>query len=484
MAQKVVTLYIDDTSIRLLVTSGQRIKKWADVPLEPGMVKNSVVLKPEEVAAKLKQTLKMRKIDANKVTLGVSGLHCLTRPLLLPQLPRDMLEEAVRREAKRVLPVSPDQLYLSWQSIPAPEGKLQVYLVAIPRTAADALFNTLHLAGLKSDLMDLKPMLLARMVKDTMAIIVDVQPTEFDIVVMTGGIPQPVRTVPFPNKVSSWQEKTKMIKDDISRTIEFYNTNNPETPLAATLPIWASGELADEDKQCQMLSDGLRRPVLPLPPPFEKPDGLDTSRYMANMGLVLKQAASTNGSGLSVSELNIVPTVYQPEPISLNRILAVPSAVLAASLLIFLALIVQNTSADIAETRGQLNTTNQLLQQRIVQKQKYTDVIAELQQKINNAETSGGNFALALSVLETQSEEVNRNLEVTVNSLPETVGLTIISQNGNTLALKGQAQSEDDLLSYLRELEASERFSSITITELKNVFGGTTNFAVVLDSGE
>ena len=110
MAQKVVTLYLDDTSIRLLVTSGQRIKKWADVPLEPGMMKNAVILKQEEVAAKIKQLFKVRKINTKKIILGVSGLHCLTRPILLPQLPKDMLEEAIRREAKRILPVSPEQL--------------------------------------------------------------------------------------------------------------------------------------------------------------------------------------------------------------------------------------------------------------------------------------------------------------------------------------------------------------------------------------
>ncbi len=484
MAQKVVTLYIDDTSLRLLVTSGQRVKKWADVPLEPGLVKNSVVLKSEEVAAKIRQLFKVRKIDSKKVILGISGLHCLTRPILLPQLPKDMMEEAVMREAKRILPVSPEQLYLQWQPIPAPEGKAQVFLVAIPRTAADALFNTLRLAGLKSDLMDLKPMLLARMVKDTMAVIVDVQPNEFDIVVMAGGIPQPVRTVSFPDEAASWQEKISLIKDDVSRTIEFYNTNNPEMPLAATLPVWASGELGNESEQCQVLSDGLSRPVLPLPPPFESPDGLDPGRYAANMGLVLKKIAPKNGSGLSVSELNVVPVAYQPEPISLTRILAVPSAVIAISLLLFLALMIQNTSADITETRSQLNTTNQLLQQKMVQNQKYTDAIAELRQKVNNAETSGGNFALALSTLETQSEDVNSNLEVTVNSLPETVSLNSISHTGNTVALNGQAQSEEDLLSYLRVLEASERFSSITITSLRGASGANTNFSVTLGVGE
>ncbi len=484
MSQRVVTLYLDDTSIRLLVTSGKRIRKWADVSLEPGLVQNAVVLKPEEVAAKIRQLFKVRKIDSRKVVLGVSGLHCLTRPILLPQLPRDMLEEAIRREAKRALPVSPEQLYLQWQSIPAPQGKLQVFLVAIPRTAADALFHTLRLAGLKSELMDLKPMLMARMVKDTMAVIVDVQPTEFDIVVMAGGIPQPIRTVHFPDETSSWQEKITLIKDDVSRIIEFYDTNNPEMPLAATLPVWASGELANEAEQRQLLSDGLSRPVVPMPPPFESPDGLDASRYTANMGLVLKKIAPTDGTGLAVSELNMLPLAYQPEPISWTRILAIPGAVVAISVLLFLALMIQNTSSDIAETQSQLNGTNQLLQQKMAQRQTQADSIAEIEQKIAGAETSGGNFALALSSLETQSELVNGNLREAVNSLPEMVILTSISHSPTTLTIKGQAPSEEDILSYLKELEACERFSSITITNLRRTAAGNTDFSIILGMGD
>jgi type IV pilus assembly protein PilM len=484
MSDRVTTLYIDDTSIRLLVTSGKRIKKWADVALEPGLVKNAVILKQEEVAAKIKQLFTARKINAKRVTLGISGLHCLTRPILLPQMPKDMLQEAVRREANRVLPVSSEQLYLQWQSIPAPEKKLQVFLVAIPRTAADALFATLRLAGLKPDLMDLKPMLLPRMVKDTMAVIVDVQPNEFDIVIMAGGIPQPIRSVHFPDEASSWSEKMTMVKDDVSRTIEFYNTNNPEMPLASTLPIWVSGELANEAEQCQVLSDGLKRPVLPLAPPFESPDGLDPSRYIANMGLVLKKTAPTNGSGLLVNELNVLPAAYQPEPISITRILVVPVAVVAISLLLFLALMIQNTAADTVEMQQQLNMTNQLLQQRMAQKQEYTDTIAGLRQKIKNAETSGGNFALALSDLEKHSKAVNGDLEITVNSLLETVTLSSISYAQNSTVIRGQAQSEEQILSYLRVLEASERFSSITITSLTMTSDGNIDFNAILKAGE
>ena len=75
MAKKIVNLYIDDTSIRMLVTRGKRIKKWADLPLEPGLVKNAVVIREAEVAARIKQLFKERKVGAKKVVVGVSGLH-------------------------------------------------------------------------------------------------------------------------------------------------------------------------------------------------------------------------------------------------------------------------------------------------------------------------------------------------------------------------------------------------------------------------
>jgi Tfp pilus assembly protein PilN len=191
-----------------------------------------------------------------------------------------------------------------------------------------------------------------------------------------------------------------------------------------------------------------------------------------------------NGSGLQVSELNLLPAVYQPEPISLARILAVPSAVIALGILLLLGLMIQNTSSDIAETREQLNTTNQLLQQRRAQRQTYTTTIDGLNQKIADAETSGGNFALAVSNLETQSLEVNGNLEVTVSLLPETVRLSSISYSNNTLTIRGNAASEKDVLSYLRELETSQRFSHITITNLTRTAAGSNDFTIILGMGD
>ena len=45
MAKDIVTLYIDDTSLRLMVTRGKRIKKMAELPLQFSLADIDVSIK-------------------------------------------------------------------------------------------------------------------------------------------------------------------------------------------------------------------------------------------------------------------------------------------------------------------------------------------------------------------------------------------------------------------------------------------------------
>ncbi len=219
IAKKVVTLYINDTNLKLLVVKGKRVKKWANLPLEAGLVKDGVVLDEAKLAAEIKELLKAQRVRPGKVIAGLSGLHCLSRLISLPPLPEGMLAEAVRREAERLLPVPLEQLYLSWQIIPPSGEGIQVFLAALPCNAVDALIKTLRQAGVKPYLMDLAPLALARVVDRATAIIVDVRSTEIDIVIMVEGVPHPIRTVPLPSEALSLQEKFPTIRDELERTI-------------------------------------------------------------------------------------------------------------------------------------------------------------------------------------------------------------------------------------------------------------------------
>ena len=246
MANSATTLYINDASIRLLVTRGKRISKLASVPLETGLSDVDTPEQEAELVSKIKNLMHSNKISGRKIILGISGLHCLTRPVTLPELPKAMLREAILREAQRVLPVPIEQLYLSWQIIQAGEGQLTAFMVGVPRQMADTLMRIMHAAGLKPYLMDIKPLALARLAREATAVLIDVQPREFDIVILNDGIPQPIRTVAFPEETLGMGDKVAIINAELARTVQFHNSNNPENLLPAQTKLYISGDLAEE----------------------------------------------------------------------------------------------------------------------------------------------------------------------------------------------------------------------------------------------
>ncbi len=482
MAKKIVTLYIDDTSLRLMVSKGRRISKLAEMPLPLSSAKVSADIKETELATRIKHLLKTNKVKAKKVILGISGRNCLTRPITLPQLPRAMLAEAVTREAKRVLPVPPEQLYLSWQTTPTPEGKLQVFLVAIPRPTADNLLQILHQAGIKPYLMDIKPLALARIVREATAIIIDVQPTEFDIVIMANGIPQPVRTIPFPSETRSQKEKLATIREDLCRTIEFYNSNNPQAPLAPDTPLFVAGELAEKPNMAKSLSHDLGYPVSPLASPLKNPKNLDQTRYLVNVGLALKEVDKEARS--SLANVNALPTPYRPKPISLSRILAVPSAAAVISLIVGGTLVIQMTSADIAARQNQLDNTTHILEQKLAKKKELKAEIAELEGKIAEAETALNNLSQALAILDQSGSIINGDLQATTGSLVGSINLTRISHAQSQLTINGWATNEEDILAYARALNKSGRFTEVTIANIRRINSDDTQGGEIEEEGD
>ena len=467
MAGKITTLYIDDTSIRLVVTSGKRISKLADIPLDESFADVSIKVREAEIAAKIKQLFKANKVTTKKVILGLSGLHCLSRPIILPQLPRAMLEEAVMREAKRVLPVPPEQLHLSWQIISATEDKMQGFMVAIPRQIADTLLSILHQVGLKPYLMDIKPLALARLVKVATAIVVDVQSKEFDIVVMANGVPQPIRTISFPEETLSLSDKLLLVKDELKRTLQFYNSNAAENPIDASVPIFVSGELVDETEMCESLASELGYQVLPLLSPLKCPKQLAPAHYLVNIGLALKELRKEAGP-LSPN-LNALPVPYQSKPISVRRVMALPATAIAAGLIVLLVMTIQDAAANIYSTRSQLDTTGFIIEQRQSQRKEMMENIEALKKKLANTEESRNVFLGVLDSIGNKGDNINDDLETTVDNLVSGIGLRNIAHSGNDLRLSGQSASEVEILEYVRNLDASGRFAEITIAAITRV---------------
>lgn len=479
MAKKIVTLYIDDASIRLMVTSGRQIKAWAESPLEPGLVANNVVVNQAEVTNRIKQLLATQNIKARKISLGISGMRCLTRPIMLPELPKEMLPEALRREADRLLPVPLEQLYISWQSVPAPEGKALLFLTAIPRISADALIKALHKAGLEPSFMDVKPLILTKITGEPTAIIVDVQRTEFDIVIMVNGIPQPVRTISFASEALPLTEKMITVTNELERTTSFYNSNNPDNTLAPAVNIFVSGELMDEPELCRSLTESIGHQVLALPTLLECPEGLDRSRFMVNIGLTQEKLPANEQVRKFVVNLNALPVPYQPKPVSIVNILTYSFAAIAIVLIAALFLFLQNTADAISSIQDQTVRTEKILQQQLTQQQEFNTSISQMENDIKQADRMRTNFAAAVGSIEKQSEGINHDLETTMISLPSSISLRNINHNGLTMTIRGLAPAEKNILAYIEKLDTSGRFGEITIITLERTETGELAFTLL-----
>jgi Tfp pilus assembly protein PilN len=200
--------------------------------------------------------------------------------------------------------------------------------------------------------------------------------------------------------------------------------------------------------------------------------------------LALKKLSSGEEAGPLVANINALPTVYQPKPFSFTRVFALPGAAITIGLLVSLVMLIQGASADIASTRVRLNATNQLLQQKLSQRQELAQSITGLQKKIDEAEVSCDNFTSAFDSLARRSNGVNGNLQAAVTSLPDTISLNSINQDDIILTINGWAPSENDVLSYLRNLDDSGNFSGITIPSMERSDSEGIDFTLALGSLE
>jgi len=472
MAKKVVTLYIDDSNVQLLVTTGKRIKKCASLSLEQGLVQGSVVVNEAEVAGKIKQLLKEQKVGDKKIVLGLSGLHSFTCVITLPKIPNSMLAEAVVREAKRLLPVPLEQLYLSWQIIPTNDKKIWVFAVGVPCTAADSILNMLRKIGLIPYLMDVKPLTLLRTVKDSTAVIVDVRPTEFDIAILGDGIPHPIRTIPLTGRDLSWQEKYPIIRDDLDRTMKFYDSNNPDNTLSPVVPIYVSGELAGETAVCQYLSEEMEHPVIPISSPLTFPDGIDVNKYMVNIGLALMETAVKARPVPMIANLDVLPSAYRPKSFSLVRVLALTTAIAVIGLRVPQITLIQLNTNKMEAMNSQLNTVNHVLLQKRQQMQ-------QLKKSTNDAQIIHDTFAEAVDTLNSNREIFNTCLKTVVNYLPESVVMSSISHDGSTININLESVEEKTVLNYAWQLQNTNLFSEVNVAQIVKEVDGEASFILV-----
>ncbi len=463
----IVTLYIEDADIKLLVTRGKQVEKWARLLLEPGLVRDGVILDETQVADRIKELFELQKVRAKRVIVGLSGLNSIFRVISLPELPQAILHEAVRNEARRVIPLPLEEVYLSYQPIPAPAEETRIFLVAFPRNSTDALIKTLRMAGLNPYMMDLAPLALCRSVTAPRAIIINVWSTNLDIAVMADRIPQVIRSLSLPSDAVSLKDKLPTVIEELNRTVAFYNSSHKEQPLDSSVPVFVCGDLAETLGERESLTGKLDYSVSPLPSPLKSPELFDSNQFMVNIGLALKELLPKRGEAdYSLVNFNALPEIYRPPAVQLSRILTPVGIIVAIGALAYGGLFVQDEFEQTAALRSQLAPIESDIAEWSGLVTALQEQVGPLEAQIQPIEATSGALNATLASLEQGRDQADRDVSMVVSRLPANVDLTQVNYGGDSITVRGVAPDEDYIFSYARALRSSGRFPTVIILSI------------------
>ena len=457
MAKQVTTLFIRDTGINVLVMKGRQVAKWAQSPLEPGLVSQGLILDEDTVAEKVRDLFSREKLNPKKVIAGLSGFDSLYRVATLPDLPEAIIPEAVRREAQRTIPTSLDEVYFSYQALPGTTEN-RFFLATYPRNTTDALVRTLRKAGIAPYVMDLAPLALSRVPDDPRAVIVNARSDHLDIMVIADRIPQVIRTLSLPGESDSLEENIPIIAEEFSRTVTFYNSGHLEYQLDDSVPVYVCGELAAAPESWETLVGASGHPVSPLPSPVPAPEGFDPIEFMVNIGLALKELLPDKGEAhYSLVNFNALPAAHVPPSFSILRVLVPVGVVIGIAVIVFLGISVLTNRAEIETLQTDVTAT----ERRATDEQRDVTALRAEVAAVDETEVALRETAAAIA---RDRAEMHEDLEVIIRLAGDRVTLGTANHSGGSISLSGTARDVDAAYAYARALRNSGRFRTVWIS--------------------
>ncbi len=443
-----VTLEIDSTGIRLLETNGNQITKWASHSLEPGMFEDGIITNPRALGTIIRELMSSSDIKSNKVTVSVSGLYSLSRITIIPTPPEAAVtEQSVLEVVEEILPLSEEDMYISWHSIGVGEGGHQVLVHAVPREMIDSQMETLRIAGLNTRVLNLKTMALARAVNREEALILNIEPDSFDIVIIADGMAEVLRTTAWQQENLAKEEKVEQLVSALELTIDYYDSTRPGFPFSRNNPLFITGQMSGNSDLIEDIKASVEYPVEEFEPALEYPEHLPVSQYAVNIGLALQSmtaSGDTDGNLYLTPSINLLPKSYRPwRPTNKQTYLGI-AFVAALVLLIPLYQVISDTMNETGTLERKFDGINSLLNMRKEELAKRVP----LQQMISEHTTivdMGGGFVEDLETLWNLAKELD-------------VSIPAIEHDGISIRFNCETPSYLVFRQFITALEESGRF--------------------------
>jgi type IV pilus assembly protein PilM len=461
-----LTINIEDNSLRMTCVRGKRVVFAAEAPLEAGWVQSGVVVEKAHVGQVISMVLAQHRISDKDVLACVSGIHSVYRVVYVPALERSLLAEAARKEMQRAIPVPLDSLYTSWAGVKISDAEVALCLVGIPFDNVNSVMDTLRLCRLRLKFLELKPMAFSRVIDEKTAIIVNVQAASFDLTIINDGIPELIRSLPFANSAMQVGEKAAVVKEEIDRTVNFYNSSHPNSPLTNHTPCFLSGEM--RETLATIIGYNVKLP----PSLLAYPAGQDDNAFVANTGLALRLL-----NRLTRVEVNVMPSAAPAARPAAAGGLSVPLVTLIICGLLAVGMFIAGGMAEAETARLQVEMNDKTAQLSVLQKQ-YREEAEKLATEKASLQKTLDTRKAPMAVLAKQRDLANRDLGAAISVLPGTIYLKKINLDPASLELTGSAPSEEILLNYVRDLQRLGLYDLVMVSSITNISYTQVDFIV------
>ena len=461
---------IEDDTIKMVCARGIRATSAIEIPLGQGLVQSGVIIDKKAVSGLITRMLVENRLGDREAIACVSAAHSIYRVVKVPKLDRRLMDEASRKEMERLSPVPLDTLHTSWQDIKISGTESALCLLGLPRDNVDSVVDTMTLTGLKLKSLELKPLAVSRVIDEKTAIVVNIQLGGFDITIVESGIPELIRSLTFPGAQMSDIERSSVVREELVRTVNFYNASHKERLLDNDTVCFISGLLPEG------ISENMGYTVKPLPSPVMYPGTIDQKRFAANTGMIL--GVSGSKAPYMKVNMNIVPRRAESVKVA-SKPSSIPLIGLILGALVVIGLFVTSNAAteQTAYLEAQVNTLTKSVtdKQAAITRQSAQGVNLRDQyvQTLDSLETP-------LAYVEKQRAYSMRDLGTVTSLLPGIMYLTMMHDDGALLVLEGTAPSSDMILNYAHDLKQSNNFRDVAVTAINNEGYSVFRFVLAL----
>ena len=108
-----------------------------------------------------------------------------------------------------------------------------------------------------------------------------------------------------------FEERVRQVAVEVSRTVEYHNSTNMESPLGQEQPIFLTGKLAYSTSLVELLRSSIINPIEDIRPEVEYPGQFPASEYAVNLGLLKKRPLGEKKKTVfPAMDVEIIPPGY------------------------------------------------------------------------------------------------------------------------------------------------------------------------------